>query len=427
MKLRRARLHVLLATVLLTAHCAWQEKSASVDSAFAPDRLLILDAAIQKSIDAGEIPGAVALIAHDGRIVYHRAFGYSDIERQTPMTLDTIFRIASMTKATKAITSVGVMILYERGHFLLSDPLSAYLPEFESPKVLVKADGGGNVLETRDASREITILDLLTHTSGISYPLADNALQPVYKKAGVIDGVTARPFRLEDQMKILARQPLLHDPGEKFTYGLNTDLLGYLCQVISGQPFDEFLAEEIFGPLGMIDTHFYLPEEKAERLATLYAADAEGNLRVSKGDESEIHLDNPRYPVEGARTYFSGGGGLSSTTRDYARFLQMLLNEGELDGARILSRKSVELLTSPGVALEGDGPPKMSAAFYVYGSPGLEGVLTSPGSYGWGGAFYTTYFIDPHENLVAVFMSQGRPVRSSVRDRFGVLVYQALR
>jgi CubicO group peptidase (beta-lactamase class C family) len=423
-KLRRATLHVLLATALLTAHCASQDKSASVGSAFVPDRLLILDAAIQKSIDAGEIPGAVALIAHDGRVVYHQAFGYSDIEQQTPMTLDTIFRIASMTKA---ITSVGVMILYERGHFLLSDPVSAYLPEFESPKVLVKADDAGNVLETRDASREITILDLLTHTSGISYPFAENALQRVYKKAGVIDGVTARPLRLEDQMKVLAQQPLLHDPGEKFSYGLNTDLLGYLCQVISGQAFDEFLAEEIFRPLGMIDTHFYLPGEKAKRLATLYAADAEGNLRVAKGDESEIHLDNPRYPVEGARTYFSGGGGLSATTRDYARFLQMLLNEGALDGARVLSRKSVELLTSPRVELEADGPAKMSAAFYVSGSPGLEGVLTSPGSYTWGGAFYTTYFIDPRENLVALFMSQGRPMGSSMRDRFGVLVYQALR
>ena len=424
MKLRRSTLHVLLATVLLTAHCASREKSASVGSTFVPDRLLRLDAAIQKSIDAGEIPGAVALIAHDGRFVYHKAFGYSELEQQTPMTLDTIFRIASMTKA---ITSVGVMILYERGHFLLSDPVSAYLPEFKSPKVLVRADEEGNVLETRDASREIAIIDLLTHTSGISYPFEANALQRVYKKAGLIDGVTVRPLRLEDQMKILARQPLLHDPGEKFSYGLNTDLLGYLCQVISGRPFDEFLSEEIFGPLGMVDTHFYLPGDKTERLATLYAVDDEGNLRVSKGDESEIHLDNPRYPVEGARTYFSGGGGLSATTRDYARFLQMLLNEGALDGARILSRKSVELLISPRVELEGDGPPKMSAAFYVTGSPGLEGMLTSPGSYGWGGAFYTRYFIDPHENLVAVFMSQGRPIRSAMGDRFGVLVYQALR
>jgi CubicO group peptidase (beta-lactamase class C family) len=228
-------------------------------------------------------------------------------------------------------------------------------------------------------------------------------------------------------MKILARQPLLHDPGERFSYGLNTDLLGYLCQVISGKPFDVFLTDEIFRPLGMIDTHFYLPEEKAGRLATLYAVDAAGRLRAARGDESDIHLDNPRYPIEGAGTYFSGGGGLSSTARDYGRFLQMLLNEGELDGTRVLSRKSVELLVSPRVELAGEGPPKMSAAFYVYGSPGLEGVLTSPGSYSWGGAFYTTYFVDPQERLLAVFMSQGRPLRSSIGERFAVLVYQALR
>jgi CubicO group peptidase (beta-lactamase class C family) len=423
-KLRRAALYLLIATSLLTAHCASRKQSASVEPAFIPDRLLRLDAAIQQAVDAGEIPGAVALIAHDGSVVYHEAFGFSDVEREIPMMLDSVFRIASMTKA---ITSVGVMILYERGHFLLGDPVSRYLPEFGSPKVLVRADGEGNVLETRDASRQISILDLLTHTSGISYPFEDNALQPVYRKAGLIDGVTARPLRLEDQMKILARQPLLHDPGERFSYGLSTDLLGYLCQVISGKPFDAFLAEEIFEPLGMVDTHFYLPAEKAGRLATLYAADAEGKLRVAQGDESEIELDNPRYPVEGAGTYFSGGGGLSSTARDYARFLQMLLNQGELDGARVLSRKSVELLRSPRVVLTDGGPPKMSAAFYVHGSPGLEGALTSPGSYTWGGAFYTTYLIDPHENLLAILMSQGRPLRSSLRERFGVLVYQALR
>ncbi len=424
MTLRKTALHVLLVTVLLTAHCVPPGESRAVESAFIPDRLLRLDGAIQRSIDDGEIPGAVVLIAHDGKTVHHKAFGYSDIERKAPMTIETIFRIASMTKA---ITSVGVMILYEQGHFLLSDPVSEYLPEFKNPQVLVKADEKGNVLETRNASREITILDLLTHTSGISYPFDDNELQPVYKKAGVIDGVTARPLRLEDQMKLLARQPLLHDPGDRFSYGLNTDLLGYLCQVITGQPFDAFLTEEIFKPLGMIDTYFYLPEQKAERLATLYAVDDEGDLRVAEGDESSIYLDNPRYPVEGARTFFSGGGGLSATTRDYARFLQMLLNEGELDGTRILSRKSVELLTSPRIALEDNGPPKISAAFYVSGSPGLEGMLTSPGTYGWGGAFYTTYFIDPHEKLIAVFMSQGRPIRSSISDRFGALVYQALR
>jgi CubicO group peptidase (beta-lactamase class C family) len=385
--------------------------------------LLRLDAAIQKSIDDGEIPGAVALIAHDGEDVYHKAFGFQDIERRTPMTLETIFRIASMTKA---ITSVGVMILYERGHFLLSDPLSDYVPEFKSPRVLVRADEEGNILETRDASEEISILHLLTHTAGISYPFTDNELQQVYKKAGVIDGVTERPLRLEEQMMILAQQPLLHDPGEKFTYGLNTDLLGHLCEVISGKPFDKFLAEEVFTPLGMSDTYFYLPDEKANRLATLYAVDDDGALQVSKGDESDIFLDNPRYPIEGAKTYHSGGAGLSSTARDYARFLQMLLNDGELDGTRILGRKTVELLTSPRVKFDDDGEPKISAAFYVSGSPGEEGRLTSAGAYSWGGAFYTTYFIDPRENMIGIFMSQGLPIESSISERFKVLVYQAL-
>ena len=399
------------------------ERGAVSATAFIPDRLLRLDAAIQNSIDDGEIPGAVALIAHHGETVYHEVFGFQDIEQRTPMAQDTIFRIASMSKA---ITSVGVMILYERGHFLLSDPISDYLPEFEKPRVLVKADGQGKVLETKEAAREITIIDLLTHSSGITYSFIDNELQSVYKKAGVIDGVTGRPLRLEEQMMILAQQPLLHDPGEEFSYGLNTDLLGYLCEVISGKPLNQFLADEIFRPLGMSDTYFYLPEEKADRLATLYAVDDEGVLHVSKGDESSIFLDNPRYPIEGAKTYYSGGAGLSSTARDYARFLQMLLSNGELDGTRLLGRKSVEFLTSPRLKLEDDGAPKVSAAFYVAGSAGEEGGLTSAGAYRWGGAFYTTYFIDPQENMIGIFMSQGRPLRSSISDRFSVLVYQAL-
>jgi CubicO group peptidase (beta-lactamase class C family) len=228
-------------------------------------------------------------------------------------------------------------------------------------------------------------------------------------------------------MQLLAKQPLLHEPGERFTYGLSTDVLGYLCEVISGMPFDQFLGREVFGPLGMHDTHFYVPEEKAGRLATLYAVDGEGILQVSKGDEADIILDNPRYPVEGARSYFSGGAGLSSTTRDYARFLQMFLDGGQLDGRRVLSRKSIELLVSPRATLGVNQPPRISAAFYVGGTPGEEGKLTSAGTLGWGGAFYTSYFIDPEENMVGVFMSQVRPVHSSIRNRFETLAYQALR
>ncbi len=423
MKVSRGSVALLLVCVLFTAQCVSPPEEIEHGSAFIPERLERIDEAIQRSIDEGEIPGAVALIVRNGKTVHHEAFGYRDIETKEPMTLDTIFRIASMSKA---ITSVGAMILYERGRFLLNDPISKYLPEFEKPKVLVEAYNQGNVLETMDAEREITIIDLMTHTSGISYPFATTELQPVYKKAGLIDGPTTAEVRLADQMKILAEQPLLHEPGEKFTYGLSLDVLGYLCEVVSGKPFDEFLADEIFKPLSMTDTGFYIAEGSADRLATLYAADDDGSLVVAKGDESSIYLDNPRYPVEGARTYFSGGAGLSSTARDYARFLQMLLNDGELDGKRILGRKTVELLTSPRVSLEEDGPPRISASFYVSGSPGQEGRLTSMGAYGWGGAFYTTYFIDPQEEMLGVFMSQGRPIPSSISNEFSVLVYQAL-
>ena len=424
MSLRRGSLVLLVSAALLAVHCVSPEREVASIPAFIPERLERIDAAIQKSIEAGEIPGAVALLALNGEVVYHQAFGLADMERKTPMDRETIFRIASMSKA---ITSVGVMILYERGHFLLSDPVSDYLPEFRSPSLLVKTDGEGNVLETTQADGAVTILHLLTHTSGISYPFINNEIKGVYEKAGLIDGMTARPLLLRDQMQILAQQPLLHEPGERFTYGLGTDLLGHLCEVISGRPFDEFLADEVFRPLGMGDTFFYVPEEKAGRLATLYAVDDEGVLQVSKGDEADIFLDDPRYPVAGARSYFSGGAGLSSTALDYARFLQMVLNEGQLDGERVLSRKSVEFLVSPRATLGEAQPPRISAAFYVGGSPGEEGKLTSAGTYGWGGAFYTSYFVDPRENMIGVFMSQARPVRTSVGDRFEALAYQALR
>ena len=415
---------LLLAVAVLAVGCVQPGQETAGGSPFISDRLQRLDTAIQRSIDEGEIPGAVALITHDGKTVYHKAFGYRDIEKQSPMTKETMFRIASMTKA---ITSVGVMVLYERGHFLLSEPLSDYLPEFKNPRVLVKAGENGQVLETRDASREITLLDLLTHTSGIAYPFIETDLQPVYRNAQLHNGITSRPGQLQEQMAILAEQPLLHDPGAEFTYGLNTDLLGYFCEVISGKPFDQFLAEEIFVPLGMNDTHFYLPDEKADRLATLYVVDDEGKLEASQGNEDDIDLDSSLYPVKGAKTYFSGGGGLSSTARDYARFLLMLLNNGELGGTRVLGRKSVEFLISPRAKFSEDGEAKMSAAFYVARTPGEEGGLTSVGAYRWGGAFTTTYFIDPREDLVGVFMSQGWQLQTSMSDRFRVLVYQALR
>lgn len=388
---------------------------------FIEDRLDRIDDTINAEIAAGKIPGAVALIMKDGHTVYHKSFGLADIASQKTMEIDAIFRIASMTKA---ITSVGVMSLYERGHFKLNDPVSKFLPEFSNPQVLLSVDDDGVVTETRPASREISIVDLLTHSSGISYPFIPSPLQKAYQQNGVIDGVTAKNIKLEEGMANLAAQPLLFDPGSKFAYGLSTDVLGRLIEVVSDKPLDQFFAEEIFTPLEMNDTAFYLPSDKGERLVTLYS-DVEG-LRVAGGAESPIELDNPRFPVEGARAYFSGGAGLSSTAYDYARFIEMLLNDGELDGARILGRKSVELMRSPRIDMDGDGDAEFGLGFRVTVDLGESGEIGSRGTYGWGGAFATSFWIDPEEQLVAVFMTQVAPMDSDIRARFSTLVYQAL-
>ena len=387
------------------------------------ERLERIDAEIQESIEAGEIPGAVALVARHGKIVYHRAFGLADVASKKAMTTDSIFRIASMTKA---VTSVAVMVLYEQGRFRLSDPVSNYLPEFAEMRVISKMADDGTIAETVPATRPIRIVDLLTHTSGIAYAFIPGDLQKTYTDAGLIAGVTGKKMELADQMKLLAKQPLAFEPGTKWQYGLNTDVLGYLIQVVSGQRLDKFLAANIIGPLGMKDTAFYLPKDRADRLVTLYA-DVEGKgLVPSDGTEADIKLDNPNYPIAGAKTYFSGGGGLSSTASDYARFIQMLLNEGELDGVRILSRKSVELMRTPRFDYDGDAVPDIGLGFGVVGDLGKYGELGSTGTYSWGGAFNTQFWIDPEEDMIVVFMSQVRPSNTDIAEAVNTLVYQAL-
>jgi CubicO group peptidase (beta-lactamase class C family) len=337
------------------------------------------------------------------------------------MQADSIFRIASMTKA---VTTIAVMTLYEKGFFQLNDPVSKYIPAFGNPTVLVSVDDEGVVSESRAAAGEIRIIDLLTHSSGISYPFIATPLQQAYKRNGVIDGLTEKNIKLESVMATLAEQPLLFDPGTDWAYGLSTDVLGYLVEVVSGKPLDQYFADEIFTPLRMEDTYFYLPGSKADRLVTLYA-DVDG-LRVSQGNESSIYLDNPNYPIEGARSYFSGGAGLSSTTGDYARMIEMLLNDGELDGERVLSRKSVELMRAPRIDSNNDDIADFGLGFIVISDLAASGELGSEGSYQWGGAFATSYWIDPKENIVAVLMTQQRPNKSDILNRFKTLVYQAL-
>ena len=414
---------LMLGALLTMANVASAQTVATDDKGFIPERLDRIDAVISDEIAAGKIPGAVALVIKDGNVAYLKSFGYADVDSRTPMQNDHIFRIASMTKA---ITSVAVMILYEQGHFQLNDPVAKYIPEFADMTVVSSVDDDGNVSATVPATEPIKIIDLLTHTSGISYPFISSSVQKSYVDAGIIDGVTAREVTLASQMELLAKQPLLFESGSEMAYGLSTDLLGYLVEMISDQSLEQFFIEEIFAPLDMQDSYFYLPEDKADRLATLYAHVDDQGLIVSKGDESSIILDDPLYPVAGARTYFSGGAGVSSTAHDYGRLLHMLLNDGALDGARILSRKSVELMRTARVDWDDDQRPDMSMGFEVIGDLGRKGELGSVGSYSWGGAFNTSYWIDPSEGVVGVFMSQVRPIDSDIRAKFSTLVYQAL-
>ncbi|MBT6056576.1 MAG: beta-lactamase family protein [Gammaproteobacteria bacterium] len=422
--MRKAALVTVL--LILASNTAWAQftESDPLDSAgFSQERLGRIDSVINAEIAKGKIPGAVALVARNGQLAYFKSFGFADIDAQTPMQKDNIFRLASMTKA---ITSVGAMILYERGLFQLNDPVSKFIPEFADMTVVSEVDTNGDVSATVPATEQIKIIDLFTHSSGISYPFASNNLQKTYVDAGVIDGLTSKDITLAAQMELLAQQPLLFEPGSDYVYGLGLDLLGYLIEVVSGKSLERFFSEEIFTPLNMHDSYFYLPESKFNRLATLYSEVDEDQLTVSQGHESNIILDNPRYPAGNGQSYFSGGAGVSSTAYDYARFIQMLLNNGELDGSRILGRKSVELMQSPRIDSDGDQVPDFGLGFEIIVDPAKAGELGSIGSYSWSGAFLTSYWIDPSEDLIAVFMSQVRPSQSDIRAKFNTMVYQAL-
>lgn len=417
---------VTAALLLIAANTACAQHALPIDPGavgMLPDRLARIDDAINTEIAHGKIPGAVALVAKNGKVVYFKSFGFADIDSKTPMQNDSIFRIASMTKA---VTSAAVMTLYEQGHFRLSDPVAKYIPAFSNMTVVSEVNDNGEISSTSAATNPIRIVDLLTHTSGLGYPFIASKVKKSYVDSGIIDGVTARDLTLASQMVLLSKQPLLFEPGSQFAYGLSTDLLGHLVEVISGKPLDQYFAEEIFSPLGMTDSYFYLPNDKADRLVTLYADIDNGDLIESQGDESDIVLDDPRYPIDGAKAYFSGGAGLSSTAYDYARFLQMLLNDGELDGERVLSRKSVELMRTGRVDWDGDQIPDFGLGFKVLADLGKNGELGSTGAYSWGGAFYTSYWVDPSENLVGVLMSQVRPATSDIDAKFNLLVYQAL-
>ena len=387
-----------------------------------PERLERIAGTVQRSIDEKRIAGAVTLVARRGHVAWFKAQGMADREAGKPMRPDTMFRICSMTKP---ITSAAVMMLYEEGHFLLDDPVSKYLPEFKNPKVLVKPASGAPY--TIPATREITIRDLLRHTSGITYHWNED-LGPMYRDAKVASGLLPYDGTIEDSTKRLAGLPLLFNPGEKFEYSLGVDVLGRLVEVLSGTPLDEFFRTRIFEPLGMKDTYFYPPDGKLERLATAYTYyDEKGLNRFPNTPITESAFTySADYPARGPKKLFSGGAGLVSTAADYARFCQMMLDGGKVGSTRLLSRKSVELMTQD--QLGKISPDQgFGLGFGVNGVKAPFSELGSPGEYNWGGFFYTAFSIDPKEQMIVIFMGQLHPAGDLTLDRqVNELAYQAI-
>jgi len=414
-----------LLLVFITGNAAAQLLTDPAKAGFSSKRLQRIDTVMNEYIQKGWINGAVAIVYRNGVPAYYRAFGYNNTDTKQPLQANHIFRMASMSKA---ITSVAVMMLYEEGKFLLDDPVGKYIPSFKDQKVIDQFNDRDSTYTTKAAKRQVTIRDLLTHTAGIGYPqIGDNVANAIYAKAGLHMGFnTHDPASLGEKMKILGSLPLLNQPGEKWCYGLNTDLLGYLIEVISGQSFADFLSKRLFAPLGMKDTYFYLPEEKRSRLATQFTEDSAGKLKPVYDYVSfngKFYVDFPL----ATSTYYSGGGGLCSTAQDYAVFLQMLVNGGVYKGQRILSPATVRLMTMNQTGNIALGQNRFGLGFEIVTERGAAKGPLSEGSYSWAGAFNTSFWVDPKEKLTAELLLQILPTsHGEIHDKFKVLVYQAI-
>ena len=421
-------IYLILFTLSVNAQTRSGQKSAPLSMStpesvgISPERLNRIDAMCKASVKDGDLPGIVALVARNGKIVLHEAYGMADNQSNRKMKKDDIFRIASQSKA---ITSTAVMMLWEEGKFRLDDPVSKYIPGFMDPMVFKSFTYKDTSYIAVPANKEITIRHLLTHTSGVGYGVIDRdeRFRMIYQKAGITDLFTTENISIEESVKKLARLPLHHNPGEKFTYSEGLDVLGYFIEIISGMPFDKFLRERLFDPLGMDDTWFYLPDSKADRLVAVQKKENGNWVRYP------VTFYDTNYPVKGAKRFFSGGAGLSSTAKDYATFLQMYLNGGELNGVRILSRTTVQSImgNQVGELLGGDGE-YYGLAFGVIDSGGQDaGGRGSKGTFSWGGYFNTQYFADPAEQTIGVIMKQTQgPVNDDTGWKFQLLVNQAI-
>jgi CubicO group peptidase (beta-lactamase class C family) len=386
-------------------------------------RLSLIDGMIQEAINKNKIPGAVALITRNGKIVYYKAFGMADNASDKYLEKDAIFRIASQSKA---ITSTAIMMLWEEGKFQLDEPISKYIPEFGRAQILESFNELDSSYTVKPAATQITIRNLLTHTSGIGYGEidGDSKFRKIYSKAGIIDLFTTEDVTIADNIKKLAKLPLHHNPGENYTYSEGIDVIGYFIEIMSGMPFDKFLKTRIFDPLGMKDTQFYLSDtSKYNRLVTVQTKEDE------KWVKYPVTFYDTDYPIKGAKRFFSGGAGLTSTAIDYAKFLQMYLNKGELNGVRLLSRTTVEtILTNQIQYMSNEIPVVHGLAFGLVDTKKHDlGGYGSEGTFEWGGYFNTQYFADPKEEIIGVLLKQTQRISDDdTSAKFRVLVGQAI-
>ena len=435
---------VALATIAIALQSmAWGDGLPSArpeEVGLSEARLARITAAMNEDVEKGELRGALAMVARNGKVAYFETAGMADTENGIPMREDTIFRIYSMSKP---ITSVAVMTLFEEGRFFLNDPVSKYMPELGGMSVIVEGvvESNGPVFNLPDedpgeqpdspttlpdfktvpAEREMTVQDLLRHTAGFTYGFFGNSeVDQAYTRMGIL----TTEKTIAETVEKLSKIPLKHQPGKTWEYSVSVDVLGRFIEVIADQRFDEFLQERIFGPLGMVDTGFYVPDEKLDRFAQLYTPAPEGDgVEPAPQFFSRNFINNP--------THFSGGGGMVSTASDYLRFCQMMLNGGTLDGARILSRKTVELMTADhtrdiDIAMRRGGYG-FGLGFAIAEDIGRAGVLGSPGEYNWGGAAGTKFWIDPQEQLIGIYMVQILPHTGlTFGNEFKILAYQSI-
>jgi CubicO group peptidase (beta-lactamase class C family) len=366
-------------------------------------KLALIDAEVNKYVQNHWLVGSTVIIVKDNKVVYHKAFGYANEASKTPMPENAIYRIMSQTKA---ITSLAIMQLYEQGKINLDQKVSDFIPSFKNPTVLKDFNAADSSYTTIAAKREITIRDLLTHTSGIDYTdIGSKNMGAIYTKAGVPSGLGNFKESLLEKMTKLGTLPLVHQPGEKFTYGLNSDLLGCIVEIVSGTSLENYFQKNIFDPLGMKDTYFNVPAAKANRMPTVYTENEA--KQIIEWSPTFRNL-NPNYPLV-PKTYFSGGAGLSSTAYDYAIFLQMILNQGKYNGKQIIAPRTAAIMISPQMDFKTNGNDDFSLGFSVTSEKSARLNARNKGSFSWGGYYGTNYWADPVDHLVVLVMTQHTP------------------